>query len=374
MPPRFRILYAGPLLPSENVLHRFFALERLGQEVLQLNAEPYQDGGNRITRAIRHRLQLGPLVRAFNERVLADAIEYKPDIFWGNKAVLLLPETLVALRRRGIFTVDYTIDNAFGPRRDRVWRLYKKCIGEYDLHILQRDVTLDAYLRFGARAVYKMQTAFDPAYHFPAPPGWNDKDRDREVSFIGSPYDNRARFLTQLKREYGIPVTISGYPQWAAALDRDVADMYTGTALFDAKYREAIWRSKINLSFITHSNQDEYTHKTFEIAGCGAFQIAERSAGHMERFIEDEEIVLFSTLEECAEKIKRYLPDPEARERIAAASRRRAVASGYDNDTQLSRVLDHIEDLMRRHGSRLPLSEEHYTGPFPLYSFDQETL
>ena len=69
--------------------------------------------------------------------------------------------------------------------------------------------------------------------------------------------------------------------------------LYTGTELYLAGYREAVWRSKINLSFITHANQDEFVHKSFEIAGCGGFLLAERSAGHAARFVEDEEAVFF---------------------------------------------------------------------------------
>jgi spore maturation protein CgeB len=117
--------------------------------------------------------------------------------------------------------------------------------------------------------------------------------------------------------------------------------------LYDAAYREGIWRSKINLSFLTHGNQDEYAHKSFEIAGCAAFQLAERCPGHTERFIEDVEAVYFSSVEECAEKIRRYLPDEAARNRIAAAGYRRAVSSGYYNDRQLAAVMQDFEPIAR---------------------------
>jgi spore maturation protein CgeB len=182
-------------------------------------------------------------------------------------------------------------------------------------------------------------------HQYPPPPGWSDKDRDREISFVGSPYDERPQFLTRLHTEYKLPVVISGMSRWAKLLPPEAAHLYTGTELLAEDYRNAIWRSKINLSFVTHTNQDEYAHKTFEIAGCAGFQIAERCPGHLERFVEDEEIVLFSDLEECAAKIAKYLPDEEARERIGLAGYRRAVQSGYDNDTQLARVLRELGTL-----------------------------
>ena len=103
------------------------------------------------------------------------------------------------------------------------------------------------------------------------------------------------------------------------------AALYRGHGeLFRDEYREGIWRSKINLSFLTHSNHDEFVHKSFEIAACEGFLLAERSPGHLARFVEDEEAVFFEGIDECVAKIRRYLPDEAARARIAAAGRRRA--------------------------------------------------
>ena len=100
-----------------------------------------------------------------------------------------------------------------------------------------------------------------------------------------------------------------------------------------------------NLSFITHSNQDEFVHKSFEIAACGGFLLAERSAGHEARFVEGEEAVFFSDFAECAEKIRRYLPDEAARDRIARAGRARAVRDGYGNDAQVGKIVERLESV-----------------------------
>ena len=85
------------------------------------------------------------------------------------------------------------IDNPFGTRQDPGWRLYMKDIPHYDLHVVQRDTNIADYKARGARDVIKIQTAYEPTIHFPPPAGWSDADRDREVSFIGTPYDHRGR-------------------------------------------------------------------------------------------------------------------------------------------------------------------------------------
>jgi spore maturation protein CgeB len=335
-------------------LYRQRSLERLGHKIIPIDIMQYESGGNPLLARIRYRLQMGPTVDRMNADVLRLAREHQVDAVWFDKPLFIRAATLRELRSTGIATIDYMIDNPFGPRRDPGFRLYVRNIPEYDLHVQQRDVSVAAYLQRGARRMVKVQTAFEPSVHFPPPPrepgfrDWSDKDRTREVSFIGTPYDDRARFLTGLWRKYNVPLTISGPPIWTRKLDRDAQK-----ALYPQdveprgdEYREGIWQSKINLSFLTHGNQDEYAHKSFEIAACGGFLLAERSEGHSARFVEDEEAVFFSTIEECAEKIRRYLADEAARTRIAAAGQRRAVSSGYDNDTQLRKVMDAVVQLL----------------------------
>ena len=181
----------------------------------------------------------------------------------------------------------------------------------------------------------------------PAP--WGDAQRDRNVSFIGTPYDDRGSFLARLWRA-GLPLDISGSrPHWQAALPADAfaATFRVGELKGDA-YRDAIWRSRINLAFVTHGNRDQVAHKAFEITACGGFLLAERTPEHMACFREDEEAVFFSNFDECRAKIDRYLNDDPARSRIAAAGQRRARSSGYDNDSVLRRLLMKAAEMLAK--------------------------
>ena len=340
-----RVLYAAQLSPTDSALYRVWALERLGHTVVTLNCMEYQPASD-LLRKVVHRAQMGPWVSRLNRDIVAAAERERPDVFWADKVLGLWPETLDRLRRMGIATVSYMIDNAFGPRRDPGWRLYMKDIPHFDLHVVQRDKNIADYKERGARDVIKIQTAYEPTIHFPVSGAWSDADRNRGVSFIGTSYDDRPEFLTRLWRERGFPVVISGDRMWKTRLDAEAAKaLYTGGELYGQEYREAIWRSKINLSFITHSNQDEFVHKSFEIAACGGFLLAERSAGHSARFREDEEAVFFTGFEECAEKIRQYLPDEAERKRIAAAGRERAVRDGYSNDAQIAKIEERLRAI-----------------------------
>ena len=345
-----KVLYAAQLSANDSALYRLWALERLGHTVVPVNSYEFQPGGKLMSKVV-HRAQTGPWVWRLNRNILARAEHERPDVFWADKLLGLAPATLDRLRGLGIATVSYMIDNAFGPRRDPGWRLYMKDIPHFDLHVVQRDRNIADYEARGARDVLKIQTAYEPTIHFPSPVPLTDADRNRGVSFIGTSYDDRPEFLTRLWKQCGFPVVISGDRMWNARLSPEAARaLYSGSELYGAAYREAIWRSKINLSFITHSNQDEFVHKSFEIAACGGFLLAERSLGHSLKFEEDEEANYFSGFEECAAKIARYLPDEAARDRIAAAGRARAVRDGYGNDAQVTKIIDRLRPLVEQRG------------------------
>ncbi len=348
-----KILYAGQLSERDSALYRMWALERLGHSLLPIDSYAYEPA-NGLLRRMVHRVQSGPSVARLNRDVLAVVERERAgagglEVFWADKLLGLRPETLERLRALGVTTVSYMIDNAFGPRRDAGWRLYRGCLPLFDLHVVQRDKNVADYMARGARDVVKIQTAYEPTVHFPPPEGWSDAGRERAgargVSFIGTWYEQRPEFLTKLWR-CGLPVVVSGGSHWAKRLGPEAAAaIYTGGELYGAAYREAIWRAKINLSFLTHSNEDEFAHKSFEIAACGGFLLAERSEGHSQRFVEDEEAVFFSDFDECLEKVRRYLPDEAARARIAAAGRARAVRDGYGNDAQMAKVMERVLEL-----------------------------
>ncbi len=120
-----KILYVGQLSPNDSALYRLWALERLGHTVVAIDSLGYAPEGA-LMRKVVHRAQVGPWVSRLNRDILAVAERERPDVFWADKLLGLWPKTLDRLRKLGVKTVSYMIDNAFGPRRDPGWRLYRK--------------------------------------------------------------------------------------------------------------------------------------------------------------------------------------------------------------------------------------------------------
>ncbi len=344
-----KILYVGNLRPGNTSLYRFRSLERLGQQVLPFDVAPF-DPTNRIIAKLHYRFPTGLLVAAINRSLVQAVSHHKPHIVWMDKPTSITPATMQAIKATGALTVCYNQDNPFGPRHDGTWFQFKRIFRLFDLHCLLRNADMPRYAAWGLPYI-KVLLSFDPAMHFPPPSTWSDANRPYAVSYTGSPYEDRPAFLRALAERFHLPLALAG-PRWEKVFPPDLMQRYVvGGMLKDAAYRENIWRSRINLSFITLLNEEDVAHKAFEITACGGFLLALRSPGHLACFTEGREAAFFSTLEECAEKARYYLGHLEEREVIAAAGRARVVASGYDNDTQLASILRRLEAIAAERAS-----------------------
>lgn len=337
-----KILYVGPLAPGNTCLYRLEAFRRLGQQMVPFAVDAYEPS-NRYLGALRYRFPVGPLVARVNHDLLQVARKERPEVVWFDKPVHFTAETIGAIKALGATTVCYNQDNPFGPRHDGCWMQFLKVYRLFDLHCLFRSIDVGRYAAWGLPAL-KIALSYDPLQHFPPPAGWSDADRDRELGYTGSPLEHRPAFLSELGEKYGLPVSVAG-PRWEKAWPEALQKKYVvGGMMKDGAYREAMWRSKINMAFVTKRNEEDVAHKSFEITACAQFLLAERSPGHLEAFEEGKEAEFYSSAEECAQKARYYLEHPVERGQIADAGRARAERSGYSNDAQLAKVLRALDE------------------------------
>jgi len=344
---KVRILYVGSIGPRNTGSFRIAALKRLGHNVRGLDLNPYLSEGGPLRSRIRYRALIGSTVSRYNRDVLAAVADFCPDLVWFEKASFAWRKTIFQIRARGIFTIHQNDDDPFGPRRDPGWRLILEALPEYDLHLLPRRVSLEEYRNAGARDVFWFIPAHESTF-YPPPESWSDVDRTIDVSFIGFPHDKRPRYMRELWERHGIRTLVWGDSRWGrgfprAKLPAEVRrELYQGGSLTYDQFRETIWRSRINLGFCSNLNRDEFSGRSFQIPASGGFLLAEDTPGHREMFTDGQEAVFFNSIDDCAEKIRRYLPDEEARLRIAKAGQLRSAASGYDYDSRVAEVLKYI--------------------------------
>ncbi len=340
LPAKRRVLYLGNPRPGQTSAYRIATLRRLGQELTVFDI-PAHSAGSPWINLLQRRFPLGPLISRINRELLEVVRASRPDVVFFDKPIYHTGDTIEQIKQSGALTVCYNQDAPFGQRHDGCWHQFYKVFRLFDLHCLFREADVERYGQWGLPYI-KTIFSFDSAVQFAPPGAWSDNDRTREVSYIGSPLEDRPRFLMGLA-DMGVPVTIAG-PRWSKFLPPDkYARFVSHGFLADDQYRTNIWKSKINLGFVSNSNEDDIGHKCVEIAACGQFLLAVRCEGHRACFEEDQEAVFFSSAEECAEKARFYLGRPDLREAIGRRARERAVRSGYDNDTQLARILNRLD-------------------------------
>src|SRR5687767_11426401 len=97
------------------------SLRSLGHEVTLFATAPVVRS---LADRFSERFLCGPLIGRVNEALLRAADEAKPEVVVAYRALLIMPETVDALRRRYMAqTVCYQNDNIFGPLRGKAyWR------------------------------------------------------------------------------------------------------------------------------------------------------------------------------------------------------------------------------------------------------------
>jgi len=167
-----------------------------------------------------------------------------------------------------------------------------------------------------------------------------------DVVFIGTPHDRRVQSLEYLIDKERLPVTVYGgrwnrLPVYYRNKSRFFGEV-TGEA-----YAKIISGSKIALGYVSSSNLDEFTNRSFEIPACGGLLLAERTPSHLDLYHEGAEAEFFSSDKECAEKIKILLRDAEKREALRNAGHQRCLQSDY---SLVRCVREAVEQVMGARG------------------------
>lgn len=336
-----RICYVGPIGPNSTSEYRTRALRRLGQTIDIFDVRAYSLPFPKLD-YLRFHYPFGPLISRINSDLIRQVRLNQPEIVIFDKPIYFKPKTISQIQAIGAKVVFYIQDNPFGPRNDGCWKQFMRTYPLADVHCTFRQKDVQRYTDFGLPFV-RLMFSYEPSIHFPAPINWTASDRHQGISYIGSPLEDRPRFLIELAERFSLSVSISG-DRWGKFLTKTQQEkLYTGGPLLGSRYREGIWKSAINLSFVTALNEDDIAHKSIEIAASGGFLLAWRTPGHQAVLEEDREAVFFSSIEECVDKARYYLKNEQKRKDIAHRAHLRALHSGYSNDAQLSKLLNYFE-------------------------------
>jgi spore maturation protein CgeB len=330
------ILYIGSTGGTSG--HRARTLRRLGHRVHHIDPRVCLPRSHWLNAWIWRTgaLFLAGLVR---RSVLAQIPPHAWTLALVDGGELIEPDLVRDLKRRCGVVANYNVDDPYGRRDGRRWRLHLKAVPMYDLVVVIRRVNVaEAYAR-GARRVLRVYRSADEEAHAPRPLTPADHARwSTDVLFAGAWMPERGPFLDQLLR-CGVPLSIYGDGWYKAAEWPSLRSVWRGPTLRGDDYVKAIRGAKICLGLLSKGNRDLHTGRSMEIPFAGGVLCAERTSEHRELYREGAEAVFWSDERECAETCRELLAEDGRRTAIAANGRERCVANGHLNERVMERVL-----------------------------------
>jgi spore maturation protein CgeB len=325
-------------------LYTYNALLRWGQRTRRLDMSGFNDGFNLFDQFLSTDVRKGLMRNSYVEmlsQLLLESFNEKPvDILICMAQAPITPRVLTELRRRGVITVLWFVEDYL---RFTYWREMAQF---YDfIFTIQKGECLSAIKNAGAGEVHYLPTACDPYLH--APMKLTDEDRKKwgsPVSFVGAGYHNRQQMFASLAN---YPFKIWG-SEWPLCKPFDRMVQEESRRIAPEEYIKIFNATEVNLNL--HSsmerdgvepNGDFLNPRTFELASCGAFQLVDERLLLKEAFDVGTEIVTFKDLPDLRDKIDYYMAHPREREEINQRSRAR-VLKEHTYDKRIEEMLSVI--------------------------------
>lgn len=262
-------------------------------------------------------------IQVVAEAIWAKIEEFEPNLVLGVAQAPLTRSLLLRLKKQSIPSAMWFVEDF---RLFTYWRSFAPL---YDCFaVIQKEPFIEALEKIGVTNYLYLPLACLPSFHRPRQLNVVEERRyGSDVSFMGAGYPNRRKAFREL---IGYDFKIWG-TEWEG--DSYLAPLVQeGGRRVDSEEVVKIFNaSKINLNLHSSIYDQEVVSKgdfvnprTFEIAGCEAFQLVDRRTLLPELFAEDE-LVCFTSLEDLKEKLDYYLVREEERIEIAVKGRKRVL-------------------------------------------------
>jgi len=188
-------------------------------------------------------------------------------------------------RTTGAAVVCWNPDSPYDDAISNCGAGIPSAIQAYDLYVTWTDEVARLLART-ARRVSVVPFGWDR--HLFYPERGQDSELDSRVVFIGSWTKERAVWLRGIAHHH--PVVFGD--RWPPIDGVDIR-----RPAYGGIFRAAAGTARVALNFLRPQNRNSHNMRTFELLGCGAYQVAERSKDH-ELLLEAHGYPLFSNLEE----------------------------------------------------------------------------
>ncbi|GAB1409309.1 glycosyltransferase [Desulfovibrionales bacterium] len=263
-------------------------------------------------------------LQVVSQAILAKVEAFAPDLVLAMAQAPLSRQALKRLQRDKVATAMWFVED------HEVFPYWQAFAPLYSLFaVIQKGAFLDKLAAIGQPNAMYLPLAADPGVHCPMELSPVELKRyGSELSFVGAGYPNRRLAFRQLT---GYDLRIWGN-DWdgetvlAPFLQRQGERIGTEemVKIFNATTMNINLHSSVRPGVLVGEG-DFVNPRTFELAACGAFQLVDRRTLLPGLFHEDE-LGLFSTMDELAAALNFYRAHPEKRAEIAQKGRARVLA------------------------------------------------
>lgn len=255
-----------------------------------------------------------------NSKLLKFALKIKPDlIIISGGAWCVFPSTIAEIKDNlRIKTILFGGINPLvgSPKAER--KMVKK--GIVDLIVENDEIYAKKWKELGAEKTLVLPiSSVDPKLHKKMKlNSKGQREYGADVCFVGTLTRERQEILKQLAN---FDIKIWGDIPKKIGLMKELKRFYKGEA-FGEKMVKIFNASKIVLNFQPKGMGSAGNMRTFEIPGCGAFQLADKVDARW--FVPNKEIVIFTDINDLRAKIRYYLDCEQERKNIAEKGFQRA--------------------------------------------------
>lgn len=182
-----------------------------------------------------------------------------------------------------------------------------------------------------------LHLGFNPKRFFPT-----NTHRNYAFSFVGSYYPNRDELLKAVVQPEFSGIIIGDFRRSAY---EEVKQLNTQQQISISQVNELYNATQININVHHKQSIEGLNVRTFEIQGSGNLQLVERQKVAVELFRDEENILLYDSVEEFRDKMRYYLNHPEQQQFLRA----NAYTNALQFHTWKHRMEQLLNELQQRH-------------------------
>lgn len=225
-------------------------------------------------------------------------------------------EILLEAKKKNIITIAWWGDTAANMRKQGLL-----CHG-WDFIYIKDKYAAFKLKTLGLNAHY-LPEAMNPLWHKPL---YNINSINNSILFAGNTYDYRHFLIRQLLDKSDFDMKIYGFspPKWA---DDRISNIFLNKYIIKEEKSLEFGKALACINSTAMSEGNSLNCRAFEIAGAAGLQIMEYRPAIEDCFEIGKEILVFSSIEELIEQLKRYAVDKVESQKIRLNAHNRAITS-----------------------------------------------